>query len=68
MCRHVYFSYGRNKHAIDCTTSLLHSESTSQQILGMGLDDIAAISTPDAILVVRKERSQDVKKTVRCSS
>ena len=43
---------GRNKHAIDCTTSLRRSESISQQTVGMELDGIAAISTPDATLVV----------------
>ena len=44
------------------TTSLRRSESSSHQIVGIGLDDIAAISTPDATLVVHKERSRDVKR------
>jgi len=51
-------------HAIDCSNSLLRSESKSQQIVGIGLDSIVAIAMPDAVLVAHKERAQDVKKAV----
>ena len=51
-------------HAIDCTNSLLRSESDNQHIVGLGLDSIIVISMPDAVLVASKERSQDVKKAV----
>ena len=51
-------------HAIDCSNSLLRSESESQQIVGVGLDDIMAIAMPDAVLVAHKDRAQDVKTVV----
>lgn len=52
-------------HAIECTNSLLRSESTSQQVVGIGLDDIIAVAMTDAVLVASKERAQDVKKAVK---
>ena len=51
-------------HAIECKNSLLRSESSGQQIVGIGLNDIIAIAMPDAVLVASKERAQDVKKAV----
>jgi len=54
----------QNAHAIECKNTLLRSDSISQQIVGLGLEDIVAISTPDAVLVANKNKSQDVKKVV----
>ncbi|MDB9697920.1 mannose-1-phosphate guanylyltransferase/mannose-6-phosphate isomerase, partial [Planktomarina temperata] len=51
-------------HAIECKNSLLRSESSSQQVVGIGLNDIMVIAMPDAVLVAPKERAQDVKKAV----
>ena len=51
-------------HAIDCSNSLLRSESGGQQVVGIGLNDIMAITMHDAVLVAHKERAQDVKKAV----
>ena len=51
-------------HVIECSNSLLRSESISQQVVGIGLDNIVAIAMPDAVLVASKERAQDVKKAV----
>lgn len=51
-------------NAIDCTNSLIRSESSSQQVVGVGLDNIIAVAMPDAVLVARKDRAQDVKKAV----
>ena len=51
-------------HAIECSNSLLRSESTSQQVVGIGLTDIMAIAMPDAVLVAPKDRAQDVKRAV----
>ena len=51
-------------HAIGCSNSLLRSESSSQQVVGLGLNDMIAIAMPDAVLVAPKERAQDVKKAV----
>ena len=51
-------------HAIECSNSLLRSESSVQQVVGIGLNDIMAIAMPDAVLVAPKDRAQDVKKAV----
>ena len=51
-------------HAIECSNSLLRSESSGQQVVGLGLNDIMAIAMPDAVLVAPKDRAQDVKKAV----
>ena len=53
-----------NAHAIECKNILLRSENKTQQIVGMGLQDIVAIAMPDAVLVANKSKSQDVKKIV----
>ena len=51
-------------HAIECSNTLLRSESGGQQIVGLGLNDIMAIAMPDAVLIASKDRAQDVKKAV----
>ena len=51
-------------HAIECSNSLLRSESSSQQVVGIGLTDIMAIAMPDAVLIAPKQRAQDVNKAV----
>ena len=51
-------------HAIECRNSLLRSESSGQQVVGIGLNDIITIAMPDAVLVAPKDRAQDVKKAV----
>ena len=54
----------KTAHAIECSNSLLRSESQSQQLVGIGLNDIMGIAMPDAVLVAPKGRGQDVKKAV----
>ena len=51
-------------HAISCENTLLRSENPLQQLVGLGLDNIIAISMPDAVLVAHKDRAQDVKTVV----
>ena len=51
-------------HAIECANSLLRSESSGQQVVGIGLNGILAIAMPDAVLIAHKDRAQDVKKAV----
>lgn len=53
-----------NAHAIECTNSLLRSESSNQQLVGIGLTDIMTIAMKDAVLVAPIERAQEVKKAV----
>ena len=50
--------------AIDCTDSLLRSEAGSLRLVGIGLHNIVAIAMPDAVLIVDKDRAQDVKLAV----
>jgi mannose-1-phosphate guanylyltransferase/mannose-6-phosphate isomerase len=50
--------------AIDCSDTLLRSESEGLELVGIGLDGIIAVATPDAVLVADKSRAQDVKRAV----
>lgn len=50
--------------AIDCTDTLLRSESPNLQLVGIGLTDIIAVAMPDAVLIAHKDRAQDVKLAV----
>jgi len=50
--------------AIDCHNSLLRSESDTQEIVGIGLDNIMAVAMPDAVLVADMNRAQEVKLAV----
>ena len=50
--------------AIDCTDTLLRSESDDLEIVGIGLDGIIAVATGDAVLVADRSRAQDVKLAV----
>jgi len=54
----------KNVTEIDCHNVLLRSESESQHLVGLGLNDIVAIAMPDAVLVAHKDCVQDVKKVV----
>lgn len=51
-------------HAIECCNTLLRSESNSQQVIGIGLENIAVIAMPDAVLVASRDRLQLVKEAV----
>ena len=50
--------------AIDCTNSLLRSESPDVQLVGIGLQNIVAIAMKDAVLVADMSRVEDVKLIV----
>jgi mannose-1-phosphate guanylyltransferase / mannose-6-phosphate isomerase len=51
-------------NAIDCSNTLLRSESASQQVVGIGLENIITVAMPDAVLVAHKDYAQEVKKAV----
>lgn len=53
---------GADWFRIDTTNSLV--STGKKQIVTIGLDGVVIIDTPDAILIARKERAQDVKKVV----
>ena len=48
--------------AVDCRDTLIRSES--RLVTAVGLEDCVVIETKDAVLVVPKDRAQDVKKLV----
>jgi mannose-1-phosphate guanylyltransferase / mannose-6-phosphate isomerase len=50
--------------AIDCTDSLLRSDSEGVELVGIGLKNVIAIAMNDAVLVADMSRAQDVKKAV----
>ncbi|GAB5508604.1 MAG: mannose-1-phosphate guanylyltransferase/mannose-6-phosphate isomerase [Hyphomicrobiales bacterium] len=50
--------------AIDCRSTLLHSTSDAQEVVGIGLTDIIAVTMPDAVLVAHRDRAQEVKNVV----
>ncbi|MCA1338163.1 mannose-1-phosphate guanylyltransferase/mannose-6-phosphate isomerase [Pseudooceanicola marinus] len=50
--------------AIDCTNSLLRSDSENLEVVGIGLDNIMAVAMNDAVLVADMSKAQDVKKAV----
>ena len=50
--------------AIDCADTLLRSESERVELVGIGLQDIVAVATTDAVLVAHKSQAQRVKEAV----
>ena len=50
--------------AIDCSDSLLRSESDTLQLVGLGLKNVIAVAMKDAVLIADMSRSQDVKTAV----
>ena len=50
--------------AIDCAGSLLRSDHPEVQLVGIGLKNIVAIATRDAVLVADMDRAQDVRRAV----
>jgi mannose-1-phosphate guanylyltransferase/mannose-6-phosphate isomerase len=50
--------------AIDCSDTLLRSESERVELVGIGLENIIAVVTSDAVLVAHKSQAQRVKEAV----
>lgn len=50
--------------AIGCRNTLLRSENEGLELVGIGLEDIVAIATPDAVVVARKSDAQRVGEAV----
>ena len=50
--------------AIDCTHSLLRSDSEGVELVGIGLTNIIAVAMNDAVLVADRSRAQEVKRAV----
>ena len=54
-----------NSHQLDCENSTLWSHDGSQVLVGLGLRDIMAVATKDAILVADANQSQKVREVVK---
>lgn len=54
-----------NARAIDCEESLLRSDDDNTALVGIGLKNIVAVATRDAVMVADMDRSQDVKLAVQ---
>lgn len=50
--------------AIDCTDTLLRSDSEGLELVGIGLTNIIAVAMNDAVLIADRGRAQEVKKAV----
>jgi mannose-1-phosphate guanylyltransferase/mannose-6-phosphate isomerase len=50
--------------AINCSDSLIRSESEQVAVIGIGLDNIIVVGMNDAVLVADMSRAQDVKTAV----
>jgi len=51
--------------AYDCENTLLRSESPDIELVGIGLKNIVAVATRDAVMVADTSDSQNVKKAVK---
>ncbi len=51
--------------AINCSNTLLRSDSDRLEVVGIGLEGIMAVAMNDAVLVADKSRAQDVKLAVQ---
>ncbi len=51
--------------AIDCQNTLLRTESDTQQLVGLGLDNIVAVAMPDAVLVADRSRVAELGDVVK---
>ncbi|GLQ34006.1 mannose-1-phosphate guanylyltransferase/mannose-6-phosphate isomerase [Amylibacter marinus] len=50
--------------AIECKDTLLRSENSTLEIVGIGLENVIAVAMNDAVLVADMTKAQDVKKAV----
>ena len=50
--------------ALDCDDTLLRSEDSRLEVVGIGLKNIVAVAMPDAVLVADAARAQEVKQAV----
>ena len=53
-----------NSTNVNCTNTTLWSTSKRMHLAGLGLDNIIAIATEDAVLVANAENTQEVRKVV----
>ncbi|MFC3086404.1 mannose-1-phosphate guanylyltransferase/mannose-6-phosphate isomerase [Tabrizicola soli] len=49
---------------MDCSGSLIWSETEAMHVMGIGLSDTVVVAMPDAVLVADRSRTQEVKEAV----
>ncbi len=54
-----------NTTALDCENTLLRSEASDIELVGIGLKDTVAVAMRDAVMVADLSQSQNVKQAVR---
>ncbi|MCK0141046.1 mannose-1-phosphate guanylyltransferase/mannose-6-phosphate isomerase [Aliiroseovarius sp. F20344] len=54
-----------DSHAVDCTSSLLLADDPEQLLVGLGLENMIAVATKDAVLVADKCRSAEIGELVK---
>ncbi|MRX51870.1 mannose-1-phosphate guanylyltransferase/mannose-6-phosphate isomerase [Paracoccus sp. S-4012] len=59
---------GGSVTAIDCRDTLLRSESEGVELVGLGLENIVAVVTDDAVLVADRSRAQEVRRVIEVLS
>ncbi len=57
MCQHV---------GIDTSGSILYSADPEEVIVTIGLEDVVVVRDGNATLIVKKDRTQDIKQAVKC--
>ena len=57
-------SYTQNTTGVDCKNTMLWSSAERLRLAGLGLENIVAVATDDAVLVANADRLQDVRKIV----
>lgn len=55
---------GGDVRAIDCRGTVLRSEARAPMLVGLGLEDVVAVATTDAVLVAHAGRAQEVGRVV----
>ena len=53
-----------NAEGLDCADTLLRAEGEGVELVGIGLEGMIAVATPDAVVVAPKGRSQEVRRAV----
>ena len=55
---------GQKSLGIECNNTMLWSSAERVRLVGLGLENIVAVATDDAILVAKADRLQEVRKVV----
>lgn len=50
--------------ALECSNTLLRSEDSNVELVGLGLEDITVVATADAVLVAKSDDSEKVKDAI----